>query len=392
MAKKRNPAVQGGASGADVLAEQQNNLEVSANPNSNQGRPLDEIAADIHGIERRSIFELGDLLIEAKAACEHGQWGKWLDAEFDWSADTAGRYMGAAELGSKFRKLRNLKLATTTLYDLLDEDDDKLPAIVEELAKVATQKQLSVADALHVIWRARTRIKWGDYPNATLVALDDLNHWEPRYGDAVAALKTQSPQTDEEADAILAAFEPIPSDMAEAVAPTSEVSGNDVDTETSAERRKQEAAADELRRGRADAIAAAMPGDVGPMLPDAPPPVVTAVADNENPITAAWDRANKAQRDQFVRDRRVDIKVHTRMRLTSARPPAPWPPDGGALTYGPVPMRRVKIVEEPDQPYRWIAIDQGTRQSLLRLSDLHQLRDVCFRLEWKVVEEKRCDR
>jgi len=52
-------------------------------------------------------------------------------------------------------------------------------------------------------------------------------------------------------------------------------------------------------------------------------------------------------------------------------------------------MRRVEIVEKPDQPYRWIAIDQGTRQSLLRLSDLHQLRDVCFRLEWKVVEEKR---
>jgi hypothetical protein len=67
--------------------------------------------------------------------------------------------------------------------------------------------------------------------------------------------------------------------------------------------------------------------------------------------------------------------------------------DGRQLSaYGLVPMRRVEIVEQPDQPYRWIAIDQGTRQFLMRMSDLHQLRDVCFRLEWKVVDVKRCDR
>jgi hypothetical protein len=55
-------------------------------------------------------------------------------------------------------------------------------------------------------------------------------------------------------------------------------------------------------------------------------------------------------------------------------------------------MRRVEIVEEPDQPYRWIAIDQGMRQFLMRMSDLHLLRDICFRLEWKVVAVKRCDK
>jgi hypothetical protein len=53
-------------------------------------------------------------------------------------------------------------------------------------------------------------------------------------------------------------------------------------------------------------------------------------------------------------------------------------------------MRRVEIVEEPNQiPYKWIAIDQGTGQSLLRLSDLYQLRDVCHRLEWRVIDVKR---
>jgi len=51
--------------------------------------------------------------------------------------------------------------------------------------------------------------------------------------------------------------------------------------------------------------------------------------------------------------------------------------------------RRVEIVEVPDQTYTWIAIDQGTRKPLLRLYDLHQLRDVCHRLGWKVVDVKR---
>mgnify|MGYP003414931680 CR=1 FL=1 len=56
-------------------------------------------------------------------------------------------------------------------------------------------------------------------------------------------------------------------------------------------------------------------------------------------------------------------------------------------------MRRVEIVEEPNQiPYKWIAIDKGTRRSLLRLSDLYQLRDVCDRLEWEVVDVKRVRR
>jgi hypothetical protein len=51
-------------------------------------------------------------------------------------------------------------------------------------------------------------------------------------------------------------------------------------------------------------------------------------------------------------------------------------------------MRRVAIVEQQSGAYQWIAIDQATRQSLLRLSDLYQLRDICERLEWKVVDVK----
>ena len=37
-------------------------------------RDLDTIADDIRKLERANIFDVGDLLIEAKAQCAHGQW------------------------------------------------------------------------------------------------------------------------------------------------------------------------------------------------------------------------------------------------------------------------------------------------------------------------------
>jgi hypothetical protein len=51
-------------------------------------------------------------------------------------------------------------------------------------------------------------------------------------------------------------------------------------------------------------------------------------------------------------------------------------------------MRKVEIIEEPNRTYKWIAIDQATRQSLVRLSDLNQLRDVCDKLEWQIIDVK----
>jgi hypothetical protein len=70
-------------------------------------RSLDTIADDINQLERANIFDIGGLLIEAKAQCEHGQWMPWLETEFAWSADTAERYMKVARLGEKFRTVRN---------------------------------------------------------------------------------------------------------------------------------------------------------------------------------------------------------------------------------------------------------------------------------------------
>lgn len=162
-------------------------------------RPLDTIADHIHRLERKNVFEIGDLLLEARAQCKHGEWMEWLK-QFGWAWDTADRYAAVAELGAKFRKLRNLKVPTTTLYDLLDREDD-LPSIIEELSKRATTAHLTARDAQRLIQIGIGRHRFGDYPDATLVLLAAIGD-EPWSEEAIAALKDRSPEDDKGAKAI----------------------------------------------------------------------------------------------------------------------------------------------------------------------------------------------
>jgi hypothetical protein len=165
-------------------------------------RPLDTIADKINRVARANVIDIGDLLLEAKAQCEHGEWLVWLYGEFGWSADTAERYMKVAELAGKFRRLRNLRLAVTTLYELAAHKEvEDLPAIVEELAKHAAKTRLPPYDARRVIKIGIGRRRHGDHPDATLVQLCQLDLYKrsPWYDDAVAALLERNPDTDESA-------------------------------------------------------------------------------------------------------------------------------------------------------------------------------------------------
>jgi DUF3102 family protein len=128
-------------------------------------RSLGAIAADIHNLQRKNVFAIGKLLLEAKEACDHGEWMPWLYDEFAWSEDSAQRFIGIARLGLKFRKLRNLKLAKTTLYNLADlakaANETELAAIVPALAKHATRKHLKPADAAKIIELVQLRQRFG---------------------------------------------------------------------------------------------------------------------------------------------------------------------------------------------------------------------------------------
>jgi Protein of unknown function (DUF3102) len=169
---------------------------------SKNKRSLDVIANEIHKFQRVNVFVVGDLLVEARDACEHGDWLDWLADHFDWSEDSAERYMKVARLSTQIPHLRNLKLAKTTLYTLLDEDEADLPVIIDALAKRATRKQLKPSDAKDVIEAAPLRKRFGDLPDQTLLALDNLPERCPWYDRAVTALKETQPTTEGAAEIV----------------------------------------------------------------------------------------------------------------------------------------------------------------------------------------------
>jgi hypothetical protein len=168
---------------------------------------LDDIAAKIHQVRRTSLFDIGALLLEANDQCEHGEWGEWLYDEFEWSADTADRYMKAAELASKFRKLRNLKLAKSTIYALADENEGDLPAVIAELTRHATKRQLRASDAEDVIAIGRARGRHGDFPDVTLREIAYLEAGGTRgASQIIEALKAKKPESEEAAAAVIDAI------------------------------------------------------------------------------------------------------------------------------------------------------------------------------------------
>jgi hypothetical protein len=124
---------------------------VTKKPKKNRRRDLDAIAADIHKAERVNIFQIGKLLIEAKAQCAHGEWLDWLSREFDWSADTAHNYMNVADLTAKFGTIRNLPVPATTLYALTHLDPAIVPAAIARLGAAEKKGRVTAEQGRHIV-------------------------------------------------------------------------------------------------------------------------------------------------------------------------------------------------------------------------------------------------
>lgn len=78
-------------------------------------------AAEIHRRLKRSaedVIAIGKSLLASKDALEHGQFGTWLEAEFEWDQKTAERYMGSAIAFGKIDNLSNLNITPSALYVL----------------------------------------------------------------------------------------------------------------------------------------------------------------------------------------------------------------------------------------------------------------------------------
>ena len=176
-------------------------------------RARETIVAEIHALVGTKYFDIGDRLIELRDCCEPGEWRNALKHEFAWSEDTAARYMASARLAFRVRTVRNLKVPPTIIYDLAQNhaDDDDLPAIIEALAKASRHKTLPKDQCHDVIYITQARCKFGDLPEATLKAINDLDDQpkgrlelsEPWRAKAMDALKAARPETAAEADKIV---------------------------------------------------------------------------------------------------------------------------------------------------------------------------------------------
>lgn len=176
-------------------------------------RPLDAIAADIHKLDRADLTNIiarGKLLNEANDSCDHGEWLNWLQQEFAMSQSTAMNYRVTADLAQKFPTVGNLKVPLKIIYRLAEDIEEpeveqpELEAIIAALAKASKTKMLSVAVADDVIYYARARFKFGDYPDATLSAMDRLaDEPDPWRNQAMEAMKAKKPTTDEAAEKIV---------------------------------------------------------------------------------------------------------------------------------------------------------------------------------------------
>ena len=172
---------------------------------TNTRRPLEIIADDIRALERGNAFAIGALLAEAREDAEYGEWMVWLEDEFDWGRETARNYLAAHRLAQQFPIVGNLPLPMCAVYRLGNDflEDDRLPTIIEALTAATKDKsKISVDEADDVIEMALLRIQHGDYPDATLTAIEDLPGSRLWTASASEALKGARPTTAEEAKQI----------------------------------------------------------------------------------------------------------------------------------------------------------------------------------------------
>jgi hypothetical protein len=176
---------------------------------SNTQRDLDVIGADLRKL--RNIFDSGELLDEARKQCKQTKtkWLPWLEKYFDGDDQTARNHMKAYDLSLKYLTVRDLMVPARTVYFLADLyanhcPKSKLSALFMALIEATKTKPICVAEADDVIRFAQLRFEHGDYPDATLLALEDVHDQDAKWAKkAGKALKEARPDTEAAAETIV---------------------------------------------------------------------------------------------------------------------------------------------------------------------------------------------
>src|ERR1700726_1349493 len=120
-----------------------------------KGRALVDIERDIAElikVERKNIFKMGALLIEAKAKVAHGDWLPWLAQHFQRSISTAENYMSAARYLAKFPTVGNLKLHMGAIYWLESEHTRGLTRYGVKFGDAEKQIQAAIFERAKTEW------------------------------------------------------------------------------------------------------------------------------------------------------------------------------------------------------------------------------------------------
>lgn len=130
----------------------------------------------LHDLERRTsenIIEMGQHLIEVKAAIGHGNFLTWLESEFGWGRSTAYRMMEVAE---KFPNLGTSEVSPSALYLLASESTpEEVRVEFTELAAIG-QRVTHKAVKERIAERKRAEIpvaEWRKVDEDTGEILDD---------------------------------------------------------------------------------------------------------------------------------------------------------------------------------------------------------------------------
>lgn len=108
-----------------------------------------------------SIVKIGEELVAAKARLAHGQWLPWLDAEFGWSVDTAGRFMSVHGLAGQIPQIAEYTIDISALY-LLAAPSTPQPVIEEAVERAASGQRVTHASVVEMKQRVAERMGGGN--------------------------------------------------------------------------------------------------------------------------------------------------------------------------------------------------------------------------------------
>lgn len=137
------------------------------------------------------FIEIGDRLIAVKAQLVHGEWGAWLEAEFDWSQDTAERLMNAARFANQIPQFADFGgLFTRTAMAKLGATTTPTAAVDEAVQRAQSGEPINDVKAAQIITAHRPAAvrpsTQGAEPDTDEDGLPLVDHLNQRVNDRLA--------------------------------------------------------------------------------------------------------------------------------------------------------------------------------------------------------------